>query len=113
MGLENTHMRPPHLSEGGTIPLSAVESSGFPYDKLEQFPDGHSTGKSVGVHDQVWNYTQLTKREVLLANDDTAYALLSVARTKLVANLRASRLAQRYFHQVAIIVIPGEHHAIN
>ena len=86
----------PVVHERGAVAEPALQHARLAHQRLHQLPDRHARGHRVRVNDEVRTNAVCRKRHVLFRDNEPHRALLSGARTELVADARHALLANAH-----------------
>lgn len=95
------------------ITFVTVQRCDLTQNTFNQMTDSHTRRDSVRVNDHVGNEALNRERQILLSVCHTTSTFLTVARGKLVTNLRRFDCSHFYFDKAFIFVVSGEDNLID
>mmetsp|Transcript_18763 Transcript_18763/g.45097 ORF Transcript_18763/g.45097 Transcript_18763/m.45097 type:complete len:326 (+) Transcript_18763:712-1689(+) len=107
------HVLDVDVVEGSGVALVACQTPHLAEQRLDEMADRHARGDSVRVHDQVRRDPLAREGHVVLAIGDAHRALLSVARGKLVADLRHSHRTHLDLNEARATLRRSEHDLVD
>mmetsp|Transcript_15575 Transcript_15575/g.49692 ORF Transcript_15575/g.49692 Transcript_15575/m.49692 type:complete len:272 (-) Transcript_15575:997-1812(-) len=112
------HQRPPAVDhrvarERRPAPAPPVKDRRLAGNELVQQTHRHARRDTVRVEANVRHDALLVERHVLLAQDQTAHALLPVAGRKLVAELWPPHMPGEHFDDTRLVLARGQHHLVH